>query len=118
MPRGFKIPVIIVSVLLGLWFLLAGAQKFMARAAFETMFSDLGLPLAMVPLIGILEVIGAILVFIPRTALFGAGLIFVVMLGAVASHLISGSGSPVPALIALLMAGFVGSLRFRALRYN
>ena len=80
MRRGLRIAVIIVGTLLGIWFMLAGSMKFLARPAFDEMFTRLGLPLAMVPLTGVLEVIGAILLFIPRTAIYGAGLIAVVMI--------------------------------------
>jgi len=116
MGRGLRISVTVVGTLLGLWFLLAGSQKFLSRAAFEQMFADFGLPLWAVPLIGVLEVAGAVLVFVPRTAMVGAAVIGTVMVGAAACHLLAGSGSPVAALVALLMAAFVGGARFRARR--
>ena len=116
MHRGLKIVAVVVGTLLGLWFLLAGSQKFLARAAFETMFSDFGLPLGLVPVIGVLELLGGVLALIPRTALYGAALIVVVMIGAAGSHLISGVGSPAGALVALAMAAFVGGVRLVAAR--
>ena len=114
MNRGLKIGVTIAGTLLGLWMFLAGIQKFLAREAFEQMFADFGLPLWSVPLIGVAELAGALLVLIPRTAVYGAGLIGAVMVGAAACHLLSGSGSPIPALTALLLAGSVGVIRLRA----
>lgn len=111
-----KIAMIAVGSLLGLWFLAAGAQKFLARPAFEEMFTDFGLPLWSVSVIGVIELIGAVLVLVPRTALYGAGLIGVVMIGALACHLLSGSGSPVPSLVAVAMATLVGGMRFLAQR--
>ncbi len=114
MSRGLKIAVTAVGTLLGLWFLLAGSQKFLSRTAFETMFADFGLPLWSVPVIGVLELFGAVLVFIPRTAMYGAGVIIAVMIGAASCHLLTGTGSPVGALVALLMATFVAGVRFRA----
>jgi len=116
MNRGLKIAVTAVGTLLGLWFLLAGSMKFLSSAAFEVMFADFGLPLWGVPVIGILELLGAVLVIIPRTAMYGAGVIFVVMVGAASCHLLTGQGSPAGALVALLMAAFVAGLRFRAAR--
>ncbi len=116
MSRGLRIAATVVGTLLGLWFLLAGSQKFLSRAAFEDMFNDFGLPLWSVPVIGILELLGAVLVFIPRTAMYGAGVIVTVMLGATSCHLLTGAGSPVGAIVALLMAAFVAGVRARAAR--
>ena len=116
MSRGMRIAVIVVGTLLGLWFLLAGVQKFLARAAFEAMFADFGLPLWTVPVIGVLEMAGAALVLIPRTAIHGSAIVAAVMVGAAACHLVSGVGSPVPALVAIGMAAFVGGIRLRAQR--
>ncbi len=113
MSRGLKIAVTVVGTLLGLWFLLVGSQKFLARTAFEGMFADFGLPLWAVPVIGVFELTGAVLVFIPRTAKYGAAVIVAVMVGATSCHLLAGSGTPVPAIVALLMAAFVGGVRFR-----
>ena len=108
-----KIARIAVGTLLGLWFLLAGAQKFLSRPAFNEMFGDFGLPLWAVPIIGVIELLGGILVLIPRTAVYGAGVIIAVMIGAAGCHLISGVGSPIGALIAIGMALFVGTMRLR-----
>ncbi len=116
MSRGLKIGVTAVGTLLGLWFLLAGSQKFLSRPAFEAMFGDFGLPMWSVPVIGVLELIGAVLVFIPRSAMYGAGVIATVMVGATSCHLLTGAGSPVGAIVALLMAAFVAIVRFRAVR--
>lgn len=113
MNRGLKIAGVVVGTLLGLWFLLAGSQKFLARGAFEEMFAGFGLPLWMVPLIGVLEIAGALMVVIPRSAKYGAALIGVVMVGAAACHLATGVGSPVAAIVAILMSAFVGGVRFR-----
>ena len=113
MSRGPRIASVVVASLLGVWFLVAGSQKFLAAAVFKKMFADFGLPLWLVPVIGVLELTGAVLVLVPHTARFGAVVIATVMVGAVGSHLMSGIGSPVAALAALAMAGFVAVVRFR-----
>ena len=97
-----------------MWFLLAGAQKFLAREFFERMFLDFGLPLWMVPAIGIAELAGAVLVLVPRCSAYGAGLIAALMLGATGSHLMSGVGSPIPPIVALVMAALVLAGKFRS----
>ena len=111
--RAARITATIISILLGLWFLLAGAQKFLSQDAFESMFTDFGLPLWLVPVIGVLEIAGAVLVLIPTTAPFGAATITCVMIGAILSHVTSGVGSPVGALVALAMSVAVIALRWR-----
>lgn len=78
------------------------------------MFEQIGLPVALVPVIGVAEIAAAILVLIPRTSLYGASLIVVVMLGAAGSHLASGAGSPIAAILALAMAGSLVALRLRS----
>lgn len=113
MNRGMRVTATVVGSVLGLWFLLAGSQKFLAREVFEAMFADFGLPLWMVPVIGMLELTGAAAVLIPRTARFGATLIAAVMVGAVTCHTVTAVGSPVAAFIALVLAGFVGFVRYR-----
>lgn len=113
MNRGMRITATVVGTVLGLWFLLTGSQKFLAVEVFQKMFADFGLPLWMVPLIGILELIGAAAALVPRTARFGAALIAAVMIGAVSCHLVTGVGTPVAAFVALVLAGFVGWVRFR-----
>ena len=114
MSRAQRISTIVLGTLLGLWFLLAGAQKFLAAEIFRSMFEQLGLPLALVPVIGILEIIAGLLALVPKTSLYGAGCVVVVMLGAVGSHLVAGLGPPVPALVALALAGTLAILRIRA----
>ena len=113
MPRGLKIVITVVGTLLGLWMLLAGSSKFLSRDLFDTMFTDLGLPLWLVPVTGVLEILGGVLVIVPRTAKWGAVLVGAVMVGAAASHLVSGFGSPAGALLALTLAGTVATVRWR-----
>jgi putative oxidoreductase len=60
-------------------------------------------------LTGILELVGGILLLVPRTALYGAAMVAFTMLGAIASHLfVLGTGGPFPFAIAfLLIAGAI-----------
>ncbi len=114
--RAARITATTLSILLGLWFLLAGAQKFLAKGVFENMFTNFGLPLWLVPVSGILELAGAILVLIPMTSLYGAATIASVMIAAALSHITSGVGSPASALVALTMCFTVITLRWRTAR--
>ena len=56
---------------------------------------------------GSLEVLGAVLLLIPRLSGLGALLLVGVMLGAVATHLFVVGGSPLPAIILLIVTGVV-----------
>ena len=116
MNRPLRITTIVLGTVLGLWFLLAGSQKFFAAPMFQAMFGHLGLPLVMVPLVGVAEVVGGLLALWPRTSLYGATLIGVIMLGAVGSHLIAGGMPPGAALLALLLSAGLAVLRRRALQ--
>ena len=53
------------------------------------------------------EVTGAIFLLIPRTGFFGGLLLCVTMLVALAIHLLVIGGSPVPAIVAAVLSGFV-----------
>jgi uncharacterized membrane protein YphA (DoxX/SURF4 family) len=75
-------------------------------------FGVFGLPLWFMYLTGVLELIGAILVLIPRLASGGAGLLGCVMLGALAAHLSHGQAAMIGApLVLLILAVAVGWLR-------
>jgi putative oxidoreductase len=57
---------------------------------------------------GLLELVGGILLFIPRTTLYGAVAVAATMLGAIASHLfVLGTGGPFPLAIAFLVIAAV-----------
>ena len=56
---------------------------------------------------GSLEVLGAVLLLIPRLSGLGALLLVGVMLGAVATHLFVVGGSPLPAIILLIVTGVI-----------
>jgi len=113
MNRPLRITTVVLGTLLGVWFLLAGSQKFLSAPMFEAMFEGLSLPLALVPVIGVVEIGAALLALWPRTSLYGSSLIVLVMLGAVGSHLAAGQGPPGAALVALVMAGSVMLVRLR-----
>lgn len=61
--------------------------------------------------IGVVEVGGGLLVLHPRTAFFGGALIAIDMIGAILTHLFTGIGSPLFALIYLILAIGLACLR-------
>src|SRR4029077_10923530 len=53
------------------------------------------------------EILGAVLLLIPRLSGLGALLLMVIMIGAVMTHLFIIGGSPVPAIIFLIVTGAI-----------
>jgi putative oxidoreductase len=100
----------------GLWILQIGADGMLLMVGFfklsgdprmVELFDAIGLGQWFRYVTGSLEVLGAILLLIPRLSGLGALLLVGVMLGAVATHLFVVGGSPLPAIILLVVTGFV-----------
>lgn len=111
LSTGLNITCWVLSGLAGLAFLAAGGSKLAAAPQMVAMFGKIGVGQWFRYLTGGLEVIGAIALFIPRTAFFGALLLAAVMVGAVVTHLAVLGGSPVPALVLLVIVGTVAWIR-------
>ncbi len=92
----------ILSGLLAAGFLLAGVPKLLSAPMVVQEFGLLGYPLWFMTLTGVLEVLGAILVLIPRTAFAGALLFVCIMLGALYSHLTHGQAAMIGAPLVFL----------------
>ena len=72
------------------------------------MFEKIGLGQWFRYVTGSFEVIGAVLLLLPRTAAIGGWVLSAVMLGAIGTHLLIIGGSPVPAAVLLALAITVG----------
>ena len=88
-------------------FLLAGLPKLSGNAQMVGMFKAIGVGQWFRYLTGTLEVMGAILLLIPRTSGLGALILVVVMIGAVMTHPFILGGSPLMAIIFLVVTGVV-----------
>lgn len=86
-PRALQITVIVVSWFLTLGFLFSGGMKLIAHEMQVQNFENFGYPMWFMYLIGGLEVLAAVLIFLPPTRLWGALLIIVIMIGAIGTHL-------------------------------
>ncbi|PWT98556.1 MAG: DoxX family protein [Terriglobia bacterium] len=96
----------VLSVLLALEFLFAGGIKLAANAMVIAMFQTVGLGLWFMYFTGVLEVIGAIALLVPRFGRLGALLLSLVMLGAIFFQLTkihNGVGIPIITLLLLLI---------------
>lgn len=104
----------VLSVLLGLSFLMAGWPKVMPGENMVRRFENWGYSAEFTVLIGILELLGGLLVLLPKTAFYGALLVAILMVGAAYTHLSTGIGSPMFAMIYLAIAVAVMVMRYRS----
>jgi putative oxidoreductase len=88
-------------------FLMAGFPKLVGNEQMVGMFEAIGVGQWFRYLTGALEVAGAILLLIPRTSGLGALMLTGVMAGAVMTHLFIIGGSPLMAIILLVVTGVV-----------
>lgn len=82
-------------------FVAAALPKLQGRPDTVAVFELIGLGQWFRLFAGALEVLGALLLVVPRTAFVGASILIVVMAGAVATHLLVLHNAPVAALIYL-----------------
>jgi putative oxidoreductase len=88
-------------------FLMVGFLKLSGNPQMVGLFDAIGLGQWFRYVTGSLEVLGAILLLIPRLSGLGALLLVGVMLGAVPTHLFIVGGNPLPAMILLIVTGVV-----------
>jgi putative oxidoreductase len=88
-------------------FLMVGFFKLSGDPRMVGLFDAIGVGHWFRYVTGSLEVLGAILLLIPRLSGLGALLLVGVMLGAVATHLFVVGGSPLGAIILLIVTGVI-----------
>ena len=88
-------------------FLMVGFLKLSGDPQMVGLFDAIGLGQWFRYVTGSLEVLGAILLLVPRLSGLGALLLVGVMLGAVPTHLFVVGGSPLPAIILLIVTGVI-----------
>ena len=102
--KALNITFWILQGLLAATFLVAGTTKLASPHMQVAFFEKIGLGQWLRYFTGALEVIGAILMLVPRTAGFAATLLAMTMVGAVDIHLLITGGSPVPSIALLVIA--------------
>ena len=88
-------------------FLMVGFLKLSGNAQLVGLFEAIGLGQWFRYLTGTLEVAGAFLLLIPRTSGLGALMLAGVMTGAVVTHVFIVGGSPLMAIILLVVTGLI-----------
>jgi putative oxidoreductase len=106
--RALNLTIWGVQILTALAFLAAGASKLSGAPAMVEMFEKIGFGQWFRYLTGSLEVLGAVLLVLPRTAAIGGWLLAALMIGAIGTHLVLIGGTPLPAIILFMLAVTVG----------
>ena len=88
-------------------FLMVGFLKLSGNAQLVALFESIGIGQWFRYLTGSLEIAGALLLLIPHTSGFGALMLAGVMAGAILTHVFIVGGSPLAAVILLVVTGIV-----------
>jgi uncharacterized membrane protein YphA (DoxX/SURF4 family) len=92
--------------------LLVGTGKIRRPELGARRFAEWGYPAGSHMVVGVLEIIGGVLILVPRSASYGSLLIMTVMVGAIGTHLTHGETRRVISPVGfLLIAAGVGWLR-------
>lgn len=97
-------------------FLAAGGAKLAGVAMMVEVFNAIGIGQWLRVVTGLVEVIAAVALLVPATAAFGGVLLALMMLVATGVHLFVIGGSPVPALVLMLITGAVAWIEWA--RFN
>ena len=97
----------VLKILAALAFLGAGAMKLIGNPDMVAVFEAVGLGQWFRYLTGVIEVGGAILLFVPGLQLFSSGILAITMVGAVTAHLLILGPSAIPALVLLVIVSLI-----------
>ena len=103
----------IFALVLAATFIPGGWAKINPNEAMIERFAAWGYSEGFCRLIGLLELLGGVLALVPRFASYGAGVLGVVMLGAIYTHVSTDIGSPSTAIQYLLVSVGYALLRYR-----
>ncbi|NER13014.1 DoxX family protein [Leptobacterium flavescens] len=97
-------------VLMALLFLSSAYPKILPNTAMINRFEAWGYQKWFLQFIGIAELLGTVLLCIPRFSFYGALTLIAVMIGAVYTHLSTGIGSPGFAIITMILLALIAFL--------
>ena len=102
-PKAQRITGWILTGLVGLFMIVAsGVPKFTGFPGRDEMMEKMGIPLSILPVIGVLEIAVTVIYLIPRTSFLGAILLTGYLGGAVCTHLRVGDPWFFPIIIGVL----------------
>ncbi|WP_186438168.1 DoxX family protein [Cohnella terricola] len=114
MKKWVRIAGWIVVGLTSLFFIQSGIQKLVGTEQMVDMFHELGYPDWSRVVVGLIEIVGAVLLALPRLTFYSAAALGTLMIGAVASELLAGQG--LGALLPgqwLLLLGLIAGVRIK-----
>jgi uncharacterized membrane protein YphA (DoxX/SURF4 family) len=109
--KGRLITLWTLSGIVALAFIGAGGAKLVGAAAMVELFDKVGLGQWFRYVTGLLEVMGAIGLLIPRYAFYAAALLAMVMVGAIVAHVTVLGTSPAAPVVLLVLSGIIAYLR-------
>lgn len=105
-----------LQALVALAFIAAGSAKLLGVPAMIALFDAIAIGQWFRYVTGSLEVLGALLLIVPGTTVFGAGLLACVMAGAVAAHLTVLHSAPTAPLVLFALTAVIAWGRSVAMR--
>lgn len=105
MEKFIKISRWVLVIILALLFISSGYPKIVPGQSMIDRFLAWGYSKNFVLLIGVIELLGGVLIAIPRASFYASLLLFAVMLGAIYTHVSTGIGSPWFAVITAALLG-------------
>lgn len=94
MEKFTKVSKWILVIILGLLFISSGYPKIIPGESMIERFSNWGYSKSFAQMIGIIELLGGVLLVIPRVSIYASLMLLFVMLGAIYTHISTGIGSP------------------------
>lgn len=110
--KGKTIALWVLSGLLAALFLMAGGSKLAGVEPHMSNFVRWGHPDWLRLVVGVVEVASAVLLLVPRLAVFGAGGLMMVMAGATYTHLFRATGEVGMAAATLLLLALSGLVAY------
>jgi putative oxidoreductase len=94
-------------------FLMAGGSKLAGVPAMVQLFDAIGIGQWFRYVTGTIEVVSAVLLFVPSLAFFGAVALAATMVGAILTHLFIVGGNPTVPIVLLATTATIASVRWR-----
>jgi putative oxidoreductase len=107
MTRNRSIAVWTLQILLAVLFLLQAWMKLSGSPAWIARFQRWGYPEHFYLVVGLIELLGAVALVVPRFTRIGAGALMVLMVGAAATHLLHREPQVVTALVLIALLWIV-----------
>ncbi|OJJ17701.1 hypothetical protein BKI52_27965 [marine bacterium AO1-C] len=116
MNKTLKIAKWVLAVLLAFLFISSGYPKLFPKASMIHRFAAWGYAPWFMKAVGLVELLGGVLLAVPKTAFYAALVLAIVMLGAVYTHIATGIGGPGFAFIILILLLGVAFLWFKTIQ--